>query len=298
MRILIAEDEPISRRLLQHSLEQLGHEVVAVADGTTAASTLLHPDGPRFAILDWMMPGVDGLAVCRLLRQRSTPYVYIIVLTAKQRREDMVAALDAGVDDFLTKPFEPLELRARVRSGKRVLDFQEELLQAKERLTLQATHDHLTGLWNRAMALEQLSLELQRAERDERPLAVVMADLDGLKRVNDTYGHLTGDDVLRETAHRIRSVIRSHDGAARYGGDEFLLLLPGCDDVEANDAAERARAAVAAPLTSSDGQVMPITLSLGIASTISTSADASALLQLADAALYRAKANGRNRVAR
>jgi diguanylate cyclase (GGDEF)-like protein len=298
MRILIAEDEPISRRLLQRSLEQLGHDVVAVADGTTAASALLHPDGPLFAILDWMMPGVDGLAVCRLVRQRSTPYVYVIVLTAKQRREDMVAALDAGVDDFLTKPFDPLELRVRVQSGKRVLDFQEELLQAQARLRRQATHDHLTGLWNRAMALEQLGLELQRAERDDRPLSVVMADLDGLKRVNDTYGHLTGDDVLRETAQRIRSVIRGHDGAARYGGDEFLLLLPGCDDAAANDAAERARAAVAAPLIAGDGQLMPITLSLGIASTLSASADANELLHWADAALYRAKTSGRNRVAR
>ncbi len=183
MRILIADDEPVSRRLLQRSLEQqLGHEVIAVADGTAATTALLVDHGPRFAILDWMMPGADGLSVCRLLRQRErqsdTPYTYVIVLTSKQRREDMVKALDAGVDDFLTKPFDPLELRARVQSGERVLNLQENLLQAQERLRIQATHDQLTGLWNRGMALEQLGLELRRAARDGKPLSVVMADLE------------------------------------------------------------------------------------------------------------------------
>jgi len=300
MRILIADDEPVSRRLLQRSLEQLGHEVIAVVDGNAAVAALLGEDGPRFAILDWMMPGADGLAVCQMLRQREredgTPYTYVIVLTSKQRREDMVKALDSGVDDFLTKPFDPLELHARVRSGERVLNLQENLLQAKERLRIQASHDQLTGLWNRGEALDQLTLELRRAARDGKPLSVVMADLDGFKQVNDTYGHFAGDEVLREVAARIRAGIRVNDGAARYGGDEFLLLLPGCDERMASDAAERARDAVAAGLVASNGERLPVTLSLGVACTTAVGLDAMALLHSADEALYRAKTRGRNRV--
>ena len=298
MKILIADDDPISRRLLEGTLVRLGHEAVSVNDGTAAVAGLLAPGAPRLAILDWMMPGADGLAVCREVRRRSESYVYIILLTARDRREDMVAGFDAEADDFLTKPLDSVELRARLRSGERVLALQERLLETQAALRHQATHDHLTGLWNRRMILDALGHELNRASHEGRPLAVAVADLDHFKQVNDTHGHPAGDAVLQASAKRIQSVLRDYDAVGRVGGEEFLLLLPGCTADEARVIAERAREAIAsAPIELPSGS-LPMSMSLGVASTMGRpKGDAMALLEAADAALYRAKANGRNQVA-
>lgn len=294
MRVLIAEDDPVSRHHLASTLTRLGQEVIAVANGSAALATLLHPGGPRLAILDWMMPGADGLTVCRAVRQRETPYVYVILLTAQERRGNMETALDAEVDDFLTKPFDVLELRARLRAAERVLNLQEGLLQAQETLRQQATRDHLTGFWNRSMVLEQFAAELSRAARDGTPLSIAMADIDHFKAINDTYGHGAGDVVLQEAALRMRGTLRSADGMGRYGGDEFLLLLPGCDPAAAHDVADRARRAVAAEPARIDAREVPITISLGIACTMNATAEPDALIAAADDALYRAKDRGRN----
>ncbi len=299
MKILIADDEAVSRRLLERTLAGLGHEVTAVGDGLAALAALMSPEGPRIAILDWMMPGATGLEVCRLVRNRPAPYVYILLLTARDRREDVLTGLDAGADDFLTKPFDALELRARLRSGERIVDLQEGLVRAREALREQAIHDSLTGLWNRGMILEQLGHELHRAEREERPLAVAMADLDHFKRVNDEHGHAAGDAVLREAAERIRSTVRDCDFAGRYGGEEFLLVLPGCDGATAALVAERVRRRVADAPVQTGERLIPVTVSVGLASSRPRAARLrpEALIQAADEALYRAKTDGRNRVA-
>jgi diguanylate cyclase (GGDEF)-like protein len=209
----------------------------------------------------------------------------------------MVAALDAEVDDFLTKPLDSVELRARLRSGLRVLDLQERLLETQAALHHQATHDHLTGLWNRRMILEELGAELARATREHRPVAIAIGDLDRFKDVNDTHGHATGDAVLQASAKRLQSVLRSYDAVGRLGGEEFLLLLPAAERTEALEIAERARAAVAAePIASPVGPIA-ISMSLGIACRqLGEATEAVALVEAADAALYRAKAGGRNRV--
>jgi two-component system cell cycle response regulator len=298
VRILIADDDPVSRRLLEDTLGRLGHEVVAVSDGSEAVARLLSPDGPRLAILDWMMPGADGMAVCRAVRQRPAPYVYVILLTPRRRRrEDMVAGLDAEADDFLTKPINAVELRARLRSGERVLALQEGLLQAQEQLRVDATRDHLTGLWNRGTILEHLGRELSRARREARSVAVVIADVDHFKRVNDEHGRAAGDAVLRGAADRIKSVLRDYDFMGRYGGEEVLFVLPGCGAVTARQAAERVRAVVAdQPLAIGDER-LAVTVSLGIAWTCTAREEATALIQAAGEALSRAKASGRNRVA-
>jgi diguanylate cyclase (GGDEF)-like protein len=268
------------------------------SDGVEAQSILLAPDGPRLAILDWMMPGADGLAVCRAIREQAPAYVYVIVLTSKDRKEDLVAAFDAEVDDFITKPYEPVELRARLRSGERVLALQATLLETQAMLTQQATHDALTGLWNRVMLHEQLGMELKRAARSGEPVAVILADLDHFKQINDRHGHAAGDAVLREASARMRGVLRDHDGISRYGGEEFLVLLPRTGMEAALAVAERIRAAVAAePVTVGD-QSLPVTLSLGLATTSDHPAEVEPLIAAADAALYRAKAAGRNRVER
>jgi diguanylate cyclase (GGDEF)-like protein len=297
MRILIADDDPVSRRLLLATLTRLDHEVTTVDDGTAAVQGLLSPNGPRLAILDWMMPGADGLTVCREVRKRPEPYVYIILLTARDRREDRAEALEAEVDDFLTKPLDTFELRARLRCGERLLEVQERLLETQAALRHQATHDYLTGLWNRRMILEELTRQLNRASHEGRPLAIAIADLDHFKHVNDTHGHGAGDAVLIAAAQRIRSVLRDYDAVGRLGGEEFLLLLPNCSDIEAIQIAERARIAIASEPMEVPGVSLAMTLSLGVACTRPEAPlEAAALIEAADTALYRAKAGGRNQV--
>jgi diguanylate cyclase (GGDEF)-like protein len=282
--------------MLEATLERLGHDVVSVVDGAAALSLLLHDDGPRLAIVDWMMPGVDGLAVCRAVRERSPQYVYVILLTAQDRREDMLAGLEAGADDFLTKPFHSLELQARLRSGGRVLELQEGLLHAQEALRLEATRDHLTGLWNRRMILEHVDREIRRAAHEHRPLAVVMADVDHFKSINDSHGHTAGDAVLQEAARRFRSGMRDYDHIGRYGGEEFLLLLPGCDAASAGHVAERVRLEFAAKPIPIGDAVLSVSVSLGVAWMSGGPVAATTLIRAADEALYRAKGLGRNRV--
>jgi two-component system cell cycle response regulator len=295
VRILIADDEAVSRRMLEGALHKLGYEVAACTDGREAIEQLLAPDGPRLAILDWMMPGLDGLEVCRRVRSTAAQYVYVIILTSRDRREDVLAAYDAEADDFLAKPFDALELRARLRSGERVLKLQERLLAIQEALRHEATRDPLTGLWNRRMILDQLAREFHRATRDGHAIAVTVADLDHFKEVNDRYGHVMGDVVLRAASERLRSVLRSYDFIGRYGGEEFLIILPACEPRLALSIAERARRAMSTPLVV-DGHELSLSVSLGVSCSTPTTTDPSSLIHAADQALYRAKAAGRDRI--
>jgi two-component system cell cycle response regulator len=296
MKILIADDDPVSRRLLEATLKRAGHEVVSVSDGLEAIRINNLPDSPRMAIIDWMMPGADGLAVCRAVRERAGPYTYIMMLTARDRQEDMLAGLAAEADDFLRKPFDPIELLARLQSGERVLTLQQRLLESQEELRHQAMHDRLTGLPNRAMAMDQLNRELERARREHQPLSAALADIDHFKSVNDTYGHSAGDAVLREAATRMSAVRRPYDMIARYGGEEFLLLLPGCDRVSAATVASRVNQAVAARPIQIHALTLQLTVSVGVSCTSDVGGDAALLIEAADNALYRAKSLGRNRV--
>ena len=296
MKILIADEDPISRRVLEGTLIGLGHEVVAVVDGQDALAAVLAPDGPRLAILDWMMPGVDGLEVCRRARTEGQHYVYVILLTSRDRREDRMAGLNAGADDFLIKPLDVVELRARLRSGERVVTLQQRLLDIQEALRHEATHDHLTGLWNRRMMLDHLERERNRARRAQRPLAVALADLDHFKQVNDRYGHAVGDAVLKAAATRMRSVLRDYDAIGRYGGEEFLIVMTERTAAEARGIVDRAREAVGAEPIDAGGAQVGITLSVGVAWSGTAAEQGAALIHAADEALYRAKAGGRNRV--
>jgi two-component system cell cycle response regulator len=295
MRILIADDDPISRRLLEGTLVRLGHEVVSVADGQAALAAVLAPDGPRLAILDWMMPNGDGLEVCRRARAEAPNYVYVMLLTSRDRREDRMAGLDAGADDFLTKPLDVVELRARLRSGERVVTLQQKLLDIQEALRHEATHDHLTGLWNRRMVIAHLDRERSRAGRNHRPLAVAVADLDHFKEINDRHGHAAGDEVLKAAAARMRSVLRDYDAIGRYGGEEFLIVMPERTVPEALGIAERAREAVCAESIEAGGAQVTVSLTVGLAWSANGDEDGAALIHAADQALYRAKAAGRNR---
>lgn len=298
MRILIAEDDPISRRLLETILGKWGYEVVMAHDGEQAWRILQSSEAPRLAILDWMMPGQDGIEVCRRIRERpDSPYVYILLLTARSQREDLLQGMDAGADDYITKPFDANELKVRLRAGRRILDLQTQLMAAQDQLRDQASRDPLTGVWNRTAIFDVLRRDLARGERERSDTAVVMADLDYFKKLNDTYGHLAGDSVLRESVRRMAANIRSYDALGRYGGEEFLIVLPGCDSNSGCGRAERLRQALAAEaFDTSEGRIT-VTCSLGVASTAEIGrVDSDALIRAADAALYRAKNAGRNRI--
>jgi diguanylate cyclase (GGDEF)-like protein len=288
LHVLVADDDPLARRILTAALERLGHTVTAVDCGQDALAHLSAPDGPTLAILDWMMPELDGLAVCRAVRANRDRYVYVLILTSRGGVDDMLEAFEAEADDFLVKPFDTGELGARVRVAERLLRLQAELRH-------QATHDALTGLPNRQAILTHLDTELHRARRHGAPLAIALADLDHFKFTNDTFGHLAGDQVLREAARRMRSAIRAYDYVGRYGGEEFLLVLPDCDSQAACSVAERVRAAVAE--ASMEQIHRHMTVSVGVSSTTEVGDSADALLSAADTALYRAKSWGRNCVA-
>jgi len=290
MKILIAEDDTTSRLLLAATLKKLGHEVVAAANGEEAREAIGREHVPLL-ISDWMMPDVDGLELCRLIRsEHSLQYTYIILLSARSGKTNYLGAMDAGADDFITKPFDEDQLAARLRVAERILDLH-------ETLRVQAMHDRLTGLWNRAAIVDSLHQELDRTARERTPVSVILADLDHFKQINDTYGHLAGDAVLREAAQRMRAALRSYDHIGRYGGEEFLIVLPGCLAVSAMVVAERVRERIAATAITIPGDSIAVTSSLGVsASSGGQVMAADALIAAADTALYQAKAAGRNRV--
>ncbi len=298
MKILIAEDDAISRRLLETILRKWGYEVVVAFDGGQAWAELQKEDAPRLAILDWMMPEMDGVEVCGKVRERlSSPYVYILLLSAKSQREDLVKGMESGADDYITKPFDANELKVRLRAGRRILDLQTQLMSAQEALRDQAARDPLTGIWNRNAVFDIFRRELSRTQREGNAIAIVMLDIDHFKNLNDTHGHMAGDAVLREFTRRISTSLRPYDAVGRYGGEEFLVILPGCDLAAGVRHAERLRSLLSEePFDTSEGR-HTATCSLGVASTSSSSpGDTDSLIRAADSALYKAKRNGRNRV--
>ena len=273
MQILIAEDNNISRRLLETTLSRWGYDVITCVDGIAAWEVLQAPSAPQMAILDWMMPKMDGVELCRHVRdpqQRSPePYIYLILLTSKSQKGDVIAGLEAGADDYLTKPFDRQELRMRLRAGQRIIELLGELRFAREELRDRAQHDSLTRLYNRATVLELLDRELARTHRrreggHETYVSVILADLDHFKHVNDTYGHLAGDAVLRETSRRMREALRPYDSIGRYGGEEFLVVLSECDSTSAVTVAERLRVAVVEKAIVLPEGSIPVTMSAGI----------------------------------
>ncbi len=291
MRVLVVEDSYIERHKLGCCLSDWGLDYTVVGNGTEAVKLLEAPDPPNLALLDWILPGMDGIDVLRRIRKLSQgDYIYTVMLTAKNHKKDRMIAMEAGADDFLSKPVDTAELRSRIMVGKRILELQQSLRFA-------ATHDFLTNLLNRAEILAALEREFARGARDGKPLALILADIDHFKRVNDTLGHVAGDDVLKEVAVRLKKDLRAYDVVGRYGGEEFLLVLPGCNSTDGARRADAIRKTVGGtPIVTPYGPTSA-TISMGV-----TAADpkrdrtASELLYEADMSLYLAKKNGRNRV--
>ena len=266
-------------------------------DGAAALRILESDDSPRLAVLDWMMPGMEGVQICQRIRERKKgPYIYLLLLTARSEKRDLLRGLELGADDYLTKPFDSEELRARLLVGERILTLQDDLIAAREELRFRATHDVLTGIANRAAVMDALRGELSRQVREQRSFGVILVDIDHFKNVNDTFGHLCGDEVLRWVTRRMKECVRPYDTLGRYGGEEFLIIAPDVDGNGALALAERIRSIVASKPVVTQGGEVSVTVSLGAALSTSTrSADPQMLLRLADQALYRAKDNGRNR---
>ena len=295
--ILVAEDSAIYRRLIESHLTEWGFDFVCARDGKEAWKLLAKKDAPRLALLDWILPEIEGVELCRRLRSRpdNEPYTYTILLTAKNRKDEMLEAMNAGVDDFLAKPFDPLELKARLAVGKRIVDLQQKLVSANTALQFVASHDFLTGAWNRSEIVAFMHRELARARRDATPVGIVLVDVDHFKKVNDDLGHETGDVVLKEVTERLTCSLREYDGVGRYGGEEFLLVIPGCDLATTVRRANQIRELVCAkPIVTPRGAV---TVSVSMGATVAqSSTNSELLLRGADSALYQAKRNGRNRV--
>ncbi len=297
LTILLAEDSPIYRRLIEQQFREWGFSFILVKDGKEAWKILSGKNAPRLAVLDWVLPEIDGVEICRRLRTSSKegPYTYTILLTAKSEKLEMLEAMEAGADDFLAKPFDPPELKARLLVGKRIVDLQQRLVSTNRALQFAASHDFLTGLWNRAEILSFLQREIERSRRDRTPVGIVLADVDHFKEVNDQLGHDAGDAVLKSVAGSLTASLRLYDGVGRYGGEEFLLVIPGCDLETTIRRANQIRERIARTPIAVGSAKASVTISMGV-TLAEYSSDVDKLVRSADLAMYEAKNNGRNRV--
>jgi len=297
MKVLIAEDDSVVRRAIEIVLRKRGYQVIMAENGRKAWEALDDRE-IRLAIIDRMMPEMTGIEVCEKIRRRTGEYVFVIILSAQDSESDIVSGLDAGADDYVTKPFSQKELQARLRAGERIVRLENDLLAAQQKIETMATQDELTSLWNRRAIIQRLHEELARARREGFPVAVGMVDVDHFKRVNDTLGHGAGDRVLVEVARRMVLVSRAYDSVGRYGGDEFLLVLANTDREQAERIGRRICETVRqAPVDTAGGPVN-VSITLGIA-TMTTTDEAAAeeLISVADRALYDAKERGRDQMA-
>jgi len=291
MKILLVEDSYIERRKLGAFLTDWGLEHVGVGSGNEAVK-LLESNPPDLIVLDWMLPGLDGIDVLRRVRKltQGGNYIYTIMLTAKNQKKDRQIAMDAGADDYLSKPVDAAELRSRIMVGKRILDLQQSLRFA-------ATHDFLTDLLNRSEILAALDREFARGGREGKPTTVILGDIDHFKRVNDTLGHAAGDEVLKEVSRRLKIDLRPYDMVGRLGGEEFLIILPGCSLTAGARRADAIRNLVGKDPIETPFGAASVTISMGVTSTCSSrDRTLEEFLREADVSLYEAKKNGRNRV--
>ncbi len=282
---------------MSRRLSQCGYEVMTVSNGTEAVHRLLHNDGPRLLLLDWMMPGLDGPEVCRAIRQGPRQaYVYITLLTSKDLKEDIVEGLEAGADDYLTKPCNLQELRARLRTGERVLGLEDKLIAARDEMRHKATHDGLTNLFNRTSIIQKMQDEVERLSNYGKQFAVVICDIDHFKSINDKYGHPVGDEVLREIALRLGKSVRVGDEVGRFGGEEFLFVLAGCTENGLNHLTHMICESIRCKPVQTTAGPVNVSISAGALhlGNGSVPLNVERVLQRVDEALYQAKSCGRD----
>ncbi|HIE25395.1 MAG TPA: diguanylate cyclase [Anaerolineales bacterium] len=300
LKILVVDDEQIDRRIVEKILTRLGHSVI-FADNGESAWQKIQEEPIRFVITDWNMPLMNGIQLIKKIRSTTlSGYVYTIIITSNAKNEDIVAGLYAGADDYLTKPFNPAELEARVAVGERMLALEDGLMQANNQLEKLAMVDSLTGLLNRRAIYKFMRGELERARRVSEPISIIFLDIDNFKKINDEYGHLTGDEALKLIANVIQKRSRAYDNIGRWAGDKFLIVLPGATATDAEKAAQRIIESIfVTKLALPQGGILSLSACAGVV-TQSKMTGAIALLdnliQGADEALYRAKRAGGNNV--
>lgn len=296
MRILIAEDSATCRMILSGALMDTGYEVIETVDGAEAWDIMQKPNAPLLAILDWIMPNMDGLTLLRKIRARKTERPpYIIMLTGRGEKDDIIEGLEAGANDYLPKPFDPKELRARVAVGRRMIELQEALVESREKLAFQATHDSLTGLLNRRAVFDALNKSFSKLQHQKKLLTVAMCDIDHFKKVNDTYGHQTGDEILSGLAKLLENCMTKTDSVGRIGGEEFLLVTSSQTEQAALARFEDCCKKIAKAKMKTRSGPLSVTMSFGVAFSAGRQS-VDEMLSAADKALYRAKGEGRNRV--
>jgi two-component system, cell cycle response regulator len=299
--ILLVEDNPISRKMLEKILVKEGFEVTLAENGKEAL-TLFRERFFPIVLTDWLMPEMEGPELCEAIRnEKPNGYVYIVLLTAKDSKNDIISGLESGADDYLTKPANHAELIARLKNGLRILDLEKSLKEANEEIRTLSITDSLTGIYNRGYLNERLPQEIKRSVRYKRSLSLILCDIDHFKAVNDNFGHVAGDTILKGFVDCITASIRDQiDWSARYGGEEFLIVLPETDFAGARHLAERLRGVVSDKRFTVGDKEVHITASFGVSGLFPTllkkSLSVDDLLNHVDKYLYKAKTSGRNRV--
>lgn len=298
MKILIAEDDEVIQLILQKLLEREGYRVILANNGLEAWNVFQEKrEEIDMVITDWLMPEMDGLELCKKIRSLDVShYVYIIFITVRERREDVVVGLEAGADDYISKPFDPHELLSRIRSGERIIELDGQLRKRQKELEHLSLTDELTGVLNRRGIFRRLREELNRAAREKYSFSVMMLDIDNLKEINDKYGHSTGDKVLYEVVRRIKACCRPYDVIGRYGGDEFLMIVPVEEKGMAFKLAERFQKAVCEKFLSIDNKRINITISIGASFVKTSEYGLKEIIKKADECLVKAKTAGKNMV--
>lgn len=296
IKVLIADDSQVARTVVEKRLENLGFDVIVTENGEDAWEILAGDNPPQLAVLDWVMPDIEGIELCRRIRKNERDhYTYIVMVTMKGAVDDIATALDAGADDFLSKPFDGIELDARVKVGARFLHFSNKLQAANAELGRLSTSDTLTKTLNRTAIVDRLDQEFNRLRRELRPLSVVIFDIDKFQTYNTELGDHEGDGLLVSVAEALKDTCRIYDVVGRFGGDEFMVILPAADEEAAHLVASRMSAAVEKLNLCPDSSGGHLTVSAGTATWHPGGEPTpQATIRAAVAALKRAKSSGSN----
>jgi diguanylate cyclase (GGDEF)-like protein len=305
MKVLIVESDGEARNSLQEALDGWGYQVALVESPVDALTAIQREAPPAMVILGLSADRAGANQLCRSIREfGEKPYIYVLLLSEKGQSEHILEVLESGADDYLTAPYDSLELKARLRAGKRILDLREELRRAQATIGYQAYHDPLTGLWNRGAIIDALQRELARVRREKAPVGLLLVSIDGLKDINDKYGHMAGDAAIRATSRELRASLRPYDALGRYGGEAFLMIVTGCDSRSALKQAERFQEVLKGKsvdisqwgkFVSGKDSALPIHHSIAVVSGTGEH-DSESLLRALEGALRTARTAGGNKI--